>query len=88
MFYLRVLLPAAFVLAAVVLLWCPITATDSSETTGRARKFIDDHTARLRPLEVAGALAWWRVRHSSLRTSPAGGRLREAYEHHSSRRRS
>ena len=30
----------------------------------------------------AGALAWWRVRHSSLRTSPAGGRLRSAYQNH------
>lgn len=30
-----------------------------------------------------GALAWWRVRDSSLRTSAAGGRLREAYRHHS-----
>jgi hypothetical protein len=29
-----------------------------------------------------GALAWWRVRHSSLRTSPAGMRLREAYHQH------
>src|SRR4051794_23978812 len=59
MFYLRVLLPAAFTLAGVVLLWCPITATASPEVTSRARKFIDEHTARLRPLEVAGALAWW-----------------------------
>lgn len=30
-----------------------------------------------------GALGWWRVRDSSLRTSPAAGRLREAYDHHS-----
>jgi len=30
----------------------------------------------------AGALAWWRVRHSSLRNSTAAGRLRSAYEHH------
>lgn len=29
-----------------------------------------------------GALAWWRVRHSSLRTSAAAVRLREAYYHH------
>src|SRR5262249_23029485 len=29
-----------------------------------------------------GALAWWRVRSSSLRASAAGERLREAYHHH------
>jgi Uncharacterised nucleotidyltransferase len=29
-----------------------------------------------------GALAWWRVRRSALRTSAAGDRLREAYQHH------
>jgi hypothetical protein len=29
-----------------------------------------------------GALAWWRVRNSSLRTSPAGARLRDAYQNH------
>lgn len=30
----------------------------------------------------AGALAWWRVRGSPLAASPAGARLREAYQHH------
>ena len=29
-----------------------------------------------------GALGWWRVRDSSLRTSPAGARLRDAYHNH------
>jgi len=29
-----------------------------------------------------GALAWWRIRNSSLRTSAAAGRLRDAYHHH------
>lgn len=29
-----------------------------------------------------GALGWWRVRDSPLRTSPAGGRLRDAYHIH------
>jgi hypothetical protein len=29
-----------------------------------------------------GALAWWRVRNSSLQTSASGARLREAYHHH------
>jgi hypothetical protein len=30
-----------------------------------------------------GALGWWRVRHTPLRTSPAGIRLRHAYHRHS-----
>lgn len=30
----------------------------------------------------AGPLAWWRVRHSSLGSSPAGDRLRKAYHSH------
>jgi hypothetical protein len=29
-----------------------------------------------------GALGWWRIRDSALRTTPAGERLREAYHHH------
>lgn len=29
-----------------------------------------------------GALAWWRVRHTPLRASPAGARLRNAYHNH------
>src|SRR5439155_3636706 len=36
---------------------CSIQA--SPEMTERARKFLDDHTQRLRPLEVAASLAWW-----------------------------
>jgi peptidyl-dipeptidase A len=31
----------------------------STETTDRAKKFITDHTRKLRPLETAGSKAWW-----------------------------
>jgi peptidyl-dipeptidase A len=55
---LRILLPAA---AAVVLLllWRPLAAPASVETTTRAKQFLKDHDARLHKLEVAANLAWW-----------------------------
>src|SRR5262249_11983450 len=31
----------------------------SEEVTARARQFLQDHTKKLEPLEVAGATAWW-----------------------------
>jgi peptidyl-dipeptidase A len=55
---LRILLPAAL-LAVGFLLAHPLTVSASPEVTERARKFVKDHEARLRPLEVAGNLAWW-----------------------------
>jgi peptidyl-dipeptidase A len=57
MLCLRVLLPAACLLA--LLLWHPPAASASPEVTGRARKFLDAHTKKLRPLEVEAAVAWW-----------------------------
>src|SRR5215470_1553124 len=42
---------------------------------------LDEITLGLVRLKT-GALAWWRVRDSELRTSPAGGRLRDAYHLH------
>jgi peptidyl-dipeptidase A len=56
---LRILLPVASLLAAVVVLSCPLAALASPEATARARQFIDDHTKKLRPLEVAASRAWW-----------------------------
>jgi peptidyl-dipeptidase A len=56
---LRILLPVACTLAAVAVLSCPLAALGSPEATARARQFIDDHTKKLRPLEVAASLAWW-----------------------------
>ncbi len=55
MFGLKILL----VLGCGVLLALPITAWAGTEATERARKFIDQHVAKVRPLEVAGNQAWW-----------------------------
>jgi peptidyl-dipeptidase A len=37
----------------------PVTATASPQATERAKKFLADHEARLRPLDTAANLAWW-----------------------------
>ncbi len=55
---LRLLLPFALALG-FALLCRPLAAPAAPAVTDRARKFLDDHTKRLRPLEVAAALAWW-----------------------------
>jgi peptidyl-dipeptidase A len=55
---LRMLLPLAFALG-FVLLCRPLAAPAAAAVTDRARRFVEDHTKRLRPLEVAAALAWW-----------------------------
>jgi peptidyl-dipeptidase A len=55
---LRFLLPACFALTALVVCG-PLAAHASEEITSRARKFLDAHTAKLRPLELAGNKAWW-----------------------------
>jgi peptidyl-dipeptidase A len=59
MLCLRIAIPLAFTVAAAVVLWRPVVALASPEATDRARRFLQDHEARLRPLEVAAALAWW-----------------------------
>ncbi len=59
MFSLRLLLPALFTLIVAVLLWQPMAASAGPEMTEKARKFIAAHEAKLRPLEIAGGLAWW-----------------------------
>jgi peptidyl-dipeptidase A len=58
MLCLRLALPAAFALA-VLLLWRPPVVLASPEVTDSARKFLDAHTKKLRPLEVEAAIAWW-----------------------------
>jgi peptidyl-dipeptidase A len=57
MFCLRLLLPA--LLLALFVAGFPLSASASPEVTERARKFVTDHTAKLQPLEVASAAAWW-----------------------------
>jgi peptidyl-dipeptidase A len=39
----------------------PLAAPASPETTDRARAFVKEHDVRIRPLEVAGARAWWKA---------------------------
>jgi peptidyl-dipeptidase A len=57
MLWLRLLLPALLGLAFLLVL--PAAVSASPEVTAKARQFVEDHTNRLRPLEVAAALAWW-----------------------------
>jgi peptidyl-dipeptidase A len=52
-------LPFALV-GVVALLWAARVSA-SPEVTERARKFVEAHTKRVRPLEVAGNLAWWQA---------------------------
>jgi peptidyl-dipeptidase A len=60
MLCLRLLVPAA--LAVGFLLLCrPLAAFAGAEVTERAKKFIKDHDKRVRPLDVAAALAWWKA---------------------------
>jgi len=37
----------------------PVAVSASEEVTMKAKKFVETHTAKLRPLEIASALAWW-----------------------------
>jgi peptidyl-dipeptidase A len=58
MLCLRLLIPAAVVLGFLVL--CrPTAALAGEQMTERARRFIKDHDARIRPLDIAANLAWW-----------------------------
>src|SRR5207302_1207649 len=58
MFVLRILFPVLCAVA-VLLVMRPAGASASPEITEQARKFLDEHTKKLQPLEVAAALAWW-----------------------------
>src|SRR5262245_34711468 len=54
MFCLRLLSPVL----VIVLLW-PLAVSASPQVTERAKQFVNDHTAKLQPLEIAANLAWW-----------------------------
>src|SRR5262245_16271070 len=56
---LRILLPV--LCAAAVLGAWPLAAAASPEVTARARKYLAAHEAKVRPLEVRGAEAWWKA---------------------------
>ncbi len=59
MLCLRLLLPAGLVVLAALLMCRPFAALAGPAETERASRFVKAHEARLRPLEVAAALAWW-----------------------------
>jgi peptidyl-dipeptidase A len=56
---LRFLVPVLFAATLVMVLWLPMAAPANPLATARARKFLEAHEAKLRPLEVAAGLAWW-----------------------------
>ncbi len=58
MLSMRLLFAAA---VALFLLSRPLAALAGPEMTGRARKFLDGHDRRVRPLDVASNLAWWQA---------------------------
>jgi peptidyl-dipeptidase A len=47
------------VLVVGVLLGTPMAGRASPEVTMKAKEFIADHDKRIRPLDIAAALAWW-----------------------------
>jgi peptidyl-dipeptidase A len=59
MLCLRLLLSAGFVIAVAVAVWSPVVAVTGSKATERAQKFVNQHEANVRPLELAAARAWW-----------------------------
>src|SRR5437660_440404 len=60
MLCLRLLIPAAAVLGFLAV--CrPMTAHAPLDVTARAARFVKEHETRLRPLEIAGNLAWWKA---------------------------
>jgi peptidyl-dipeptidase A len=59
MLSIRLDLLAAIAVITLLLLWFPLAAVASPQATERARQFLDAHTRKLRPLEVAAAHAWW-----------------------------
>jgi peptidyl-dipeptidase A len=58
MLSLRVLAILMAVIGTVLSMTWPGGAADA-EGTGKARKFIDDYTAKMRPLETTANKAWW-----------------------------
>ncbi len=58
MLSLRLLVAAA---VALLFLSSPLAALAGPEMTERARKFLEGHDRRVRPLDVASNLAWWQA---------------------------
>lgn len=56
---MKLMPPMYAVLALAVIVALPIMAHASAEATDKAKKFIEEHNAKIRPLEIAASLAWW-----------------------------
>ena len=59
MFCVRLLLPLAFVLAAFLMVGGSRSVLASPKATEQARAFVKEHEAKVAPLEIKAALAWW-----------------------------
>jgi peptidyl-dipeptidase A len=57
MTHLRVVLPCALFLGLWMLCVAPLSA--NAEISARVREFLRGHDKRVKPLEIAGNLAWW-----------------------------
>src|SRR5438874_4747418 len=55
---LRFFVPMLFAVVAAVA-WRPAVVAAGEQVTARARQFLQEHTKKLEPLEVAAARAWW-----------------------------
>src|SRR5438552_3662266 len=63
MLSLRVVFALAILVVAALAVWRPITAAagEKANANERARKFINEHVAKLRPLELSANMAWWKA---------------------------
>jgi peptidyl-dipeptidase A len=59
MFTLRFLLTALVPLTSIAIWRCASAVAADADATQRAQLFVSEHETKLRPLEVAGNLAWW-----------------------------
>jgi peptidyl-dipeptidase A len=59
MFWVRLLLPLAFVLAAFLMVGGSRSVLAGPKATEQARAFVKEHEAKVAPLEIKAALAWW-----------------------------
>ncbi len=53
------LLPFFLLLAAFLLMIMPADASADAQTTRRARQFMEDYIAKIRPLDITANRAWW-----------------------------
>jgi len=56
---IRVLLFAGFAAVCLLTLWREMVRAVPADQADRAKEFVANHVARLRPLEIAASRAWW-----------------------------